>query len=438
MATVISPSICALFHSARRISALIDPSWFRSTLTSTCTGAPSNTPCAARLPLGVDGRPLTFAVADISPLGEPRTERLDVNCASPAKAVIGPASVPDAFSVPASAGDTAFRSETSRAQRARRLWRLLPAPPGAGLDSSPPAVSDAARPVNFRFSRVIARSVSAPDNCSVALSPTTPDQISVPGRSAALASRITCVAPPSSCKRALRSALPVTFCPAIAASSVKLGRRNSSVALRLPLVAAVGADACNENNRCDALRSSGRVAASSLMAASTVMGESSSSCGRGPGIRSPVMTACNAAFPESAFASPLRAASCAPPGRRNRSMSICASACGALRLPCQRPCTLARSHARSARGARAAESNAKSRSADRSSKSMLPSACPRRAPAAMDSSRRSAERGPLKFTVAASAPRPGSCRIFSKGPPAGSCSFNAASIRFRSNRNCKS
>ncbi len=434
-----SPSAWALFQSALRTSTRKDPPWACSTATDSCIGAPSSNPCATSVPLGDDGNPRTFIAADSVPVGESRTERVEVNCACAASAPTGPSVVPDAFRVPASAGDNDFKSRTSRSQLACRIEGLGPRGPGTGLETSPLAVSTAARPVNFMFSSVMLRSVSAPDNCKVALSPTAPDQFSVPTRSAALASRVTCVAAASCNSCALTSALPPAFWPPSAASGPKSGRRSSSAALRVSAAAAVKlVDACRENNRCEADTTRGRAASSSRTAASILTGDSCSSSGRGPGIRKPSMIACSAALPESAVRSASRAARRTSPGSRNSRASICPSARGVLTPPCQRPCKLALSQAMSGRGDKAGESNAKSRSADRSVTLRLPCARPRKAPASMDSSTRSASRGPLKFTDAASAPSPGSCSRFSNGPPAGSCRVNAASIRFGSNRSCNS
>src|ERR1700722_18774767 len=103
------------------MSARKDPPWPRSMATSRCTGAPSNDPCADNEPLGADGKPRTFNTADSAPVGESRTERVEVNRASPPSAVTGPSIVPDASSVPATAGDNDLRSRTLSPQRA---WRI--------------------------------------------------------------------------------------------------------------------------------------------------------------------------------------------------------------------------------------------------------------------------------------------------------------------------
>jgi len=110
--------------------------------TSTSSGAPSRIPCAETVPLGLDGKPRIFTAAEIVPLGESRTESVEVNCASPANAVGAPSIAPEALRVPASAGDRALRSVALRSQRTCR----------AALETSPPAVSDTARPVKFIFS----------------------------------------------------------------------------------------------------------------------------------------------------------------------------------------------------------------------------------------------------------------------------------------------
>src|ERR1700722_12844550 len=101
-----------------------DPASLRAMATSTSTGAPSNDPCAASVPLGADGKPRILIAADSTPLGEPRTETVDVNFASPAREVVGPFIEPDALSVPASAGDQALRSDAARFQRMRRAGAL--------------------------------------------------------------------------------------------------------------------------------------------------------------------------------------------------------------------------------------------------------------------------------------------------------------------------
>ena len=92
--------------------------------TSNCKGALSKEPCTCSVPLGADGRPCSLLSAYIVPLGEPRSESVEVSRAVLASEVLGPSRSPEALRVPASAGDRELRSETSRDQRACRIAGL--------------------------------------------------------------------------------------------------------------------------------------------------------------------------------------------------------------------------------------------------------------------------------------------------------------------------
>ena len=192
------------------------------------------------------------------------------------------------------------------------------------------------------------------------------------------------------------------------------------------------------NKRCEAVTSTRRAGSSRRTDASIFTGSASSSFGCDPGILKPLISACRSALPRSAERSALSVATCNWPGTRSRATSKCPSALSERRLPSQRPRSTPRSQPKSGRGDIAADSNAKARSADKSFTLRLPSACPFSSPACSESSSRSAARGPLRLSVASSAPRPGSDKIFSKGPLAGSCTLSAASMRCASKCRCNS
>src|SRR6185437_3005378 len=175
-----SPCAEKLFHAAWLKTTRYCAFASRVTAASSCRGEPSNVPCACRLPVGVDGRPLACRLAARLPGGPPRTASVERARISVANEFSGPCAEPLVCSEPAMVGEISerFGRDTRHCACKERIPR--PWEPPAARCALPVTASVRACPESVSCCRSSAaafrvaascRRVCAPSSCAAGLAP---------------------------------------------------------------------------------------------------------------------------------------------------------------------------------------------------------------------------------------------------------------------------